>query len=74
VLDKLSVEGREVLTRLGVLKADGTELLQNCLIFPLIAAENGQPANLYGRRLEASNVQRPSRKALFPSWSTTRHI
>src|SRR5712692_2893629 len=50
LVDKLPVEGRRALRRIGVLTGSGRELLRGCVIFPLVAG--GQVVGLYGRSIE----------------------
>lgn len=45
----LSDEGKAALQRVGVLDAQGRELLQGCVVFPLLNAASGSVVNLYGR-------------------------
>lgn len=49
LLQVLSPEGKAALKGIGVLSAQGRELLRGCVIFPLVEAASGQVVNLYGR-------------------------
>src|SRR5712691_1104644 len=50
--EKLPVEGRRALRRVGVLTGSSRELLRGCVVFPLVNAATGQVVNLYGRSVE----------------------
>jgi DNA primase len=50
--DKLPPEGKAALRRIGVLTGSGRELMNGCVVFPLVAAPSGQVASLYGRHVE----------------------
>jgi DNA primase len=52
LLEMLSGEAKNELTRLGVLTAAGRELLDACVVFPLVAPGSGQVLSLYGRSIE----------------------
>jgi DNA primase len=49
LLELLSSEAKQELTRLGVITAGGRELLDGCVVFPLVASGSGQVLSLYGR-------------------------
>lgn len=49
LLKIISPAGKAALARLGVITESGRELLQGCVIFPLLEAANGQVVSLYGR-------------------------
>jgi DNA primase len=65
LFERLPIEGKAALTRLGVLTESGRELMQGCAIFPLVRASTGQAVSLYGRRCETGNTERGAR---------TRHL
>jgi DNA primase catalytic core len=67
LLKLLSDEGRAALERLGVLDAKKRELLQGCVVFPLLDAASGQAVNLYGRHTErAQHLYLPgARRGVF---------
>jgi DNA primase catalytic core len=48
----LPAEGREALRAIGVLTESGRELMEGCVVFPLVDAGSGQVVNLYGRHIE----------------------
>jgi DNA primase len=50
--EKLPVEGKAALRRIGVLTGSGRELMNGCVVFPLVAAPSGQVVSLYGRHTE----------------------
>jgi DNA primase len=50
--EKLPPEGKAALRRIGVLTGSGRELMNGCVVFPLVAAPNGQVVSLYGRHCE----------------------
>jgi len=52
LLELLSPEARQELTRLGVITATGRELLKGCVVFPLGAPGSGQVLSLYGRSIQ----------------------
>jgi DNA primase len=52
LLELLSPDGKQDLTRLGVLTASGRELLEGCVVFPLVAPGSGQVLSLYGRSIQ----------------------
>jgi DNA primase catalytic core len=52
LLEKLNDEGRKVLRRIGVLTAQGRELMRGCVVFPLVQPQSGAVVNLYGRSIE----------------------
>ncbi|MGH9931729.1 MAG: CHC2 zinc finger domain-containing protein, partial [Pyrinomonadaceae bacterium] len=55
LIDKLPVEGRRALRRVGVLTGSGRELLRGCVVFPLVAAvgpHSGHVVGFYGRSVE----------------------
>lgn len=49
LLQIISAEGRAALKRIGVISESGRELMDGCVIFPLLDAASGQVVNLYGR-------------------------
>ena len=49
LLEKLSPEGKEALQKAGVLTDKGKELMNGCVIFPLLQAESGIVLSFYGR-------------------------
>src|SRR5262245_45894067 len=49
LLQIISAEGRAALKRIGVSSESGRELMDGCVIFPLLDAASGQVVNLYGR-------------------------
>jgi DNA primase catalytic core len=49
---KLPTEGKAALRRIGVLTGSGRELMNGCVVFPLVAAPSGQVVSLYGRRTQ----------------------
>ena len=53
LLELLSAEAKQELTRLGVITAAGRELLDGCIVFPLVAPGSGQVLSLYGRSIHA---------------------
>jgi DNA primase len=53
LLERLSADGKQELTRLGVIMASGRELLDGCVVFPLVAPGSGQVLSLYGRSIKA---------------------
>lgn len=67
LLKILSDEGRAALLRLGVLTEGGRELMQGCVVFPLLDAASGQVVNLYGRHIErAQHLYLPgARRGVF---------
>jgi DNA primase catalytic core len=67
LLKILSDEGRAALQRLGVLTEGGRELMQGCVVFPLLDAASGQVVNLYGRHVErAQHLYLPgARRGVF---------
>jgi len=50
--EKLPAEGKAALRRIGVLTGSGRELMNGCVVFPLVAAPSGQVVSLYGRHVE----------------------
>ena len=52
LLERLSPDGKQELTRLGVIMASGRELLHGCVVFPLVAPGSGQVLSLYGRSIQ----------------------
>jgi DNA primase len=52
LLELLSPDGKQELTRIGVLMASGRELLEGCVVFPLVAPGSGQVLGLYGRSIQ----------------------
>jgi DNA primase catalytic core len=49
LLQVISPEGKQALKRIGVISESGRELMDGCVIFPLLDAASGQAVNLYGR-------------------------
>jgi 5S rRNA maturation endonuclease (ribonuclease M5) len=49
LLEVISREGREALKRIGLITAQGRELMEGCVVFPLSCARSGQVVDLYGR-------------------------
>ncbi len=52
LLELLSAETKQELTRLGVITAAGRELLDACVVFPLVAPGSGQVLSLYARSIQ----------------------
>jgi DNA primase len=52
LLEVPSHDGKQELTRIGVLMASGRELLGGCVVFPLVAPGSGQVLSLYGRSIQ----------------------
>ena len=50
--EKLPPEGKAALRRIGVITGSGRELMNGCVVFPLVAAPSGQVVSLYGRHCE----------------------
>jgi DNA primase len=51
LLKIISAAGQAALKRLGVITESGRELMQGCVIFPLVQAQSGQVVDLYGRHI-----------------------
>jgi DNA primase len=52
LLELLPPDGKQELARLGVITAASRELLENCVVFPLVAPGSGQVLSLYGRSIQ----------------------
>ncbi|HEU4388773.1 MAG TPA: CHC2 zinc finger domain-containing protein [Blastocatellia bacterium] len=50
--EKLPAEGKAALRRIGVLTGSGRELMNGCVLFPLVAAASSQVVSIYGRHTE----------------------
>lgn len=54
LIEILPIEGREALTKAGVLREDDQELMRGCIVFPLVAPQTGEVINLYGYNVETN--------------------